>query len=244
MVWIWAGMAIAALMIVTWLASLPLKDTSIVDRVWGLGFVVAGAVAYWQGETQRIWVLVVVAVWGLRLSWHITRRNWGHGEDARYAAWRAEHTKSWPLRSLVTVFGLQGAIMFVVAMPVVAVLATPGGAVGWLDWIGLGVAGVALGIEIIADWQLRRLHVSGTIMERGLWRFSRHPNYFGEALVWWGLWLVALSHGAWWTIASPIVMTAVLRWISIPVLEEKMAGRDGWEPYVAQTNAFVLGPRR
>lgn len=243
MVWIWAAASVVGLMLATWAISLPLRDTSVVDRVWGLGFVLAAAVAAVLGASHRLWVVALVAIWGLRLSWHITRRNLGHGEDARYAAWRAEHGARWPLRSLVTVFGLQGAIMFVVVTPVVAVLATPGRPVWWLDWLGLAVAAGGLLIEVAADWQLRRLHVSGTIMDRGLWRYSRHPNYFGEALIWWGLWIIAVAHGAWWTIISPIVMTGVLRFISVPVLERKME-RPGWYEYVQATNAFVIGPRR
>lgn len=238
--WLAALVSGLLLMVLTWVLSLRLRDTSIVDQVWGLGFVLAGAGAWWAGTTLRLWVLGLVALWGIRLSVHIHRRNRGRGEDPRYAAWRNQHGKSWPLRSLVTVFLLQGAILWVVASPVWVVLGYEGSAVGLLDYIGAGVVLFGVTFEAIADRQLKRLHVSGTIMDRGLWKYSRHPNYFGEAVVWWGFWIIALSHGAWWTIASPVAITLLLRFVSgVPMLEKKMQDRPGWADYARRTNAFV-----
>ncbi len=244
---------IGGVMFGLWLLSLVLEDASIADIAWGPIFVAVAAVGAalgsgWAG--RQLLVLGMVGLWGLRLGWHIYRRNHGQGEDPRYAAWRSQHGDAWPWVSLVRVFLLQGAILWVIALPVQMVMALPGreaftvwDAVGELVW----AAGFL--IEAIADAQLAAFKADpkkSGIMDEGLWAYSRHPNYFGDALLWWGIWLPALSvPWGWATVVSPIVMTLLLRYVSgVPLAEKLMEGRPGWDDYVRRVPIFVPGPAR
>ena len=200
----------------------------------------------------RAWLmLAMVSAWGLRLSAHLAARKWGAPEDFRYQALRRRLQPFW-LWSLLIVFGLQAALAAVVSLPVQAVLGDPDPSpLGWLDWVGAAVWAVGLAFESVGDEQLRRFKADaanrGTVMDRGLWRYSRHPNYFGDSMVWWGIWVVAMAAGAWWTVAGPLVMTILLLRVSgVTMLERSMGKRrPGYAEYAARTSTFVpMPPRR
>lgn len=235
-----------------WAVSVRISDASIADVAWGLLFVLVAGLGLALGEgwlLRRLLVALVVAAWGVRLAVHIGRRNLGRGEDIRYAQWREEHGSSWSLRSLFSVFGLQGLLAVVIALPVLRAQSSPAPAhPTWLDAAGLLVWGGGFVIEVIADAQLAafKREGSGRVMSRGLWRFSRHPNYFGEAVLWWGIWLIALpAPFGWATVVGPVTITVLLRFVSgVPLAERAMEGRPGWDRYVRETSPFVPLPPR
>jgi steroid 5-alpha reductase family enzyme len=250
-----AAITIAALMMGTWLVSLALKNASIVDIVWGLGFVaVAWAVHLRvdEGLDSRRWLLVVMtSVWGLRLGGYLWWRNHGKGEDFRYRAMRKRWGPRFGLISLATVFALQGTLMWVVSLPVQVGQADPTPELGPLAFIGVAAWVIGLAFETIGDVQLARFKAdpanAGTVMDRGLWRYTRHPNYFGDACLWWGIGLVGAETGAWWTLIGPLVMTVLLLKVSgVALLERSLARRKpGYDAYVARTSAFVpMPPKR
>jgi steroid 5-alpha reductase family enzyme len=247
-----AAVALLAFMLATWGLSLALRDVSIVDVAWGPAFVLVAWVAYTTGggdEGRRALVAVLVTVWGLRLALHLgARKLRERREDPRYAAWRERHGARFTLVSLVTVFLFQGALAWVVALPVMASAAQPEG-LGFLAWIGVAVWAAGLFFEAVGDRQLAAFKADpanrGTVMDRGLWRYTRHPNYFGDCLVWWGIGLIALSAGAWWSLAGPVVMTVLLTRVSgKDHLERTLSRRPGYAEYVARTSGFVPLPPR
>ena len=245
--------AIAALMLGTWLLSLPLRNVSIVDIVWGLGFVLVAWVSYLVGggvEARRLLMAVMVSVWGLRLAGYLLWRNAGKGEDFRYLAMRRKAGSSFAVKSLVTVFALQGVIMWLVSLPVqVGSVPDSPEAIGVLGFAGLLVWAVGLFFEATGDWQLARFKAdpanAGQVMDRGLWRYTRHPNYFGDFCVWWGIWLVAAATGIGVVaVIGPLVMSVFLMRVSgVPMLERTIGKRrPGYEDYVRRTNSFFPGP--
>jgi len=250
------GAAVALLMVAVWGVSLPLRNASIVDSVWGPAFALVAWTSLLQGGAspgvRHLVAAGAVTVWGLRLGWHISRRNLGKGEDPRYARWRQAGGAGWPLRSLVTVFLLQGVILWVVALPLQVGLAASGPGIGWMVGVGAGVWGIGFLLEATADLQLERFRRApgnrGRVLDTGVWRYSRHPNYFGDAVVWWGLWLMSgAAVGAWWTAVGPLLMTALLRWVSgVTLLEKDLSrSRPGYDAYVRRTSPFLpLPPRR
>jgi steroid 5-alpha reductase family enzyme len=252
-VWLGGLGVVLAMMTLVWVVSVVRRDASLVDRVWGLAFVVL-AVAYavlGDGAVARVaLVLALVAIWGLRLSGYITWRNWGEGEDKRYQAMRRRHDGSFALRSLVTVFWLQALLAWLISLPLLAATtaAEPTGLV-WLDYLGASVWLVGLFFEAVGDGQLQRFLADpanrGKVMDQGLWRYTRHPNYFGDTTLWWGYFLIALATGAWWAAIGSALMTLFIVKVSGVALTEKSMGkssREGHEEYVRRTNAFFPGP--
>jgi steroid 5-alpha reductase family enzyme len=244
--------AVLALLLVAWLLSLRLRDVSIVDVAWGLGFVAVAWVAFATGDGdggRRTLLAVLVTVWGLRLAAYIGARKLRHpGEDARYGAWRAKWGDRFWIVSLFDVFLLQAVLVWVVSLPVQGASAQEGG-LGALDALGVVLWTVGLFFEGVGDAQLARFKADashrGTVMDRGLWRYTRHPNYFGDFCVWWGIGLIALSAGAWWSLAGPAVVTLLLTRVSgKDHLERSMASRPGYAAYVARTSGFVPRPPR
>lgn len=242
-----AALGITGLMLVTWLVSLVIHDVSIVDIVWGLGFVVVGWIALWKGGgDSRSWLVAgLTTVWGIRLSGYLAWRNLGIGEDYRYQAMRRKYGARFPIVSLVIVFGLQGLLMWIISLPVQA---ASGGDIALIGWLGMGLWVVGVFFETTGDLQLAAFKHdpanTGKVLNTGLWQYTRHPNYFGDFCVWWGLYLIAASGGAWWTAIGPIVMTALLMRYSGAGLLEKTIGerRPGYAEYMRQTNAFFPGP--
>lgn len=256
MIAVWLGALPVALgvMALVWAASLPLRDASLVDRFWGAGFAIVAWTCWLSGGRPEGWlpgiVLGLVTLWGLRLSLYITWRNWGHGEDRRYAAMRASGGPSWGYRSLVTVFGLQGVLLWLLSAPLVHGALAGEEVVVWVAVTGVLVWLVGFAFEAGGDWQLARFKADpankGVVMDRGFWRYTRHPNYFGDAMCWWGYFLLAASAGGWWTLFSPVLMTFLLMRVSgVTLLERDLAqSKPGYREYVRRTNAFVPGPRR
>lgn len=251
----WAALGVAVLMGGLWLASIRLRDVSIVDPVWGPAFVLVAviAAATGAGDAGRRWLLAVLtAAWGLRLGWHLTRRKLGdREEDRRYRVMRERKGDAFVAWSLVMIFGLQGLLVLIVSLPQ-QVAATRGAGLDATAIPGVILFLIGLGFEAIGDEQLRRFKADpaskGQVMDRGLWRYTRHPNYFGDFCVWWGLWLVALpAGGTWWTLIGPVVMTVLLTRVSgAALLERDMATRrPGYAEYMERTSGFFpLPPRR
>lgn len=243
-----AGLA-AALVAFTllWALSLRLRDASIADPFWGPGFLLMGGAYLWaHGEATARGLLAVglVGVWAARLGYHLLRRNRALGEDPRYAAMRERHGPRFTWVSLATVFWLQAVLLWIVSLPVLAAAVgrTPLGA--W-DLAGTVVFVTGLLTEAIADAQLTRFRADpanrGRVLDRGLWRYSRHPNYFGDALLWWGLWLVAVGAGGAWTAVGPALMSFLLVKVSgvAPLERSLVERRPGYADYVRRTPAFV-----
>lgn len=252
-VMMWSAVAIALVMVATWLVSLPLRNASIVDIVWGFGFAVVAWVAFAtvSDPAPRRWLLVVLTtIWGMRLAGYLAWRNLGKDEDYRYQAMRKKAGDGFWWVSLLRVFLAQGAIMWVVSLPVQAGQALSQRPLGWLDWLGVAAWSVGVFFESVGDFQLARFKADpdneGQVMDGGLWRYTRHPNYFGDFMVWWGLYAISLSTGGWWTVIGPAAMTVLLMKVSGVDLLEKSIGkrRPGYDEYIRRTNAFFPGPPR
>lgn len=245
--------AIAAfgVMVVTWLISLPVRDASLADIAWGLVFVAVAWAVYAAGERNdgSLLVAILVSIWGLRLSGYLAWRNLGHGEDRRYQAMRAKRPATFWIWSLFGVFCLQAAIGWVVSLPVQS-LAAQLDDVSILSWVGVAGFVIGIGFEATGDAQLaafkRDPSSKGKVMDRGLWRYTRHPNYFGDAVVWWGLACFGVASGAWYTLASSAFMTFLLVRVSgVALLESTMKKRPGYTEYVGSTSSFFpLPPRK
>ena len=247
---------LAAFFVGVWSLSLLLKDASIVDIFWGL----AGTLAAWTAlivsgaESFRSLLLAgIVTIWGLRLALHIGVRNIGHPEDRRYQEFRRKSPIPFWIFSLFQVFLLQCVIMWLLSMPVTAaVSADTNYELYWLDFLGIAIFAIGFLFEAIGDWQLlhfqRNPANEGTVLDSGLWQYTRHPNYFGESLVWWGTFIVALAAGApWWTILSPIMITFFLLKVSgVSMLERTIdERRPEYAEYKRRTSAFFpLPPKK
>jgi steroid 5-alpha reductase family enzyme len=235
-------------MTLVWLGALNHRDTSLVDRFWGAAFVgLAWTYALLgNGDGARTALLLtLVTVWGVRLAGHITWRNWGQGEDRRYARMRERYQGSWDLASLWRVFWLQGLLAWIVAWPLAVGLSRPepAGLTGW-DVAAAVVWLVGFTFEAGGDYQLARFKADpaneGEVMDRGFWRYTRHPNYFGDFAVWWGHWLIAVAAGGWWTVFGPVVMSVFLVKVSgVALLERDLPRRrPAYADYVRRTPAF------
>lgn len=246
-------------MALLWLISLSRRDASIVDIFWGLGFAGVAMVSFGypqligrSGELEilpprQLLVGGMALVWGVRLALHLGWRNLGRGEDPRYRAMRERYGRRFPLLSLPLVFLLQGTILWFVSLPIQLAGSTVGHP-GLADWVGGGLWGVGLLFETVGDWQLTRFRADpanqGQILDRGLWAWTRHPNYFGDALVWWGLSVPVIFNGYPWVVVSPMVMTWLLLRVSgVPLLERALVEtRPGYADYIARTSGFIPWP--
>jgi steroid 5-alpha reductase family enzyme len=242
------GLAVALLAAVcTWTLSLHRKNVAIVDSLWSLMFIltacVYAAAAPRPLGTRALLILALVTVWGLRLSVYIAWRNWGHGEDRRYQAIRARNEPNFALKSLYLVFVLQALLAWFISLPLLGSLLSDN-RVGPIDVAGALLWLVGIVFEAGGDWQLARFTADtankGRVMDQGLWRYTRHPNYFGDFCVWWGLYLIAVGSGAWWSIISPTIMSLLLMRVSgVTLLERSIRKRrPGYTDYVRRTNAF------
>ena len=250
--WLNALPALLLAAALTWVVSAMKRNVTIVDTLWSLLFVMAAAV-YVASAAQpsvRAWlVLGLVSVWGVRLAAYLAWRNRGHEEDRRYQAIRRRNEPHFTLKSLWLIFGFQAVLAWIISLPLAGAIAgdTP---LGPLDWLGLALWAVGLYFEAAGDWQLARFKAdpanAGRVMDGGLWRYTRHPNYFGDFCVWWGYYLLALSAGAWWSIAGPLIMSfLLLRFSGVRLLERDIGERrPAYAEYVRRTNAFFPGPRR
>jgi steroid 5-alpha reductase family enzyme len=250
----YSAAAVGVLMLVVWAFSIRLRDVSIIDPVWGPAFVLVALVAALagHGDPARRWLLfAITAAWGLRLGVHLTRRKLhDRAEDRRYAAMRERKGEAFTLWSLWAVFGVQGLLVLIVSLPIQVAANRPGG-LGASIIPGVLVFLVGLAFEAIGDEQLRRFKADtqsvGKVMDHGLWRYTRHPNYFGDACVWWGIWLLALpAGGAWWTLIGPAIMTLFLVRISGAAMLERDIGerRPQYAEYIKRTSGFLPLPPR
>jgi steroid 5-alpha reductase family enzyme len=243
------------MMLALWLLSLALRDVSIVDIWWGPGCAWLATVAFaiaGDPTPRDVLLLALVSLWGLRLGAYLLWRNWGHGEDARYARMRRHYGARFPLVSLATVFGLQAVLQWFVSLPLqIAQLAPGTRPLGALDALGVALFATGLFFETVGDAQLARFKADpasrGRVMDRGLWRYTRHPNYFGDCLVWWGLFAIAAATPAGWlTVASPLLMTFLLLRVSgVALLERSLVRtRPAYRDYIQRTSAFFPRPPR
>jgi steroid 5-alpha reductase family enzyme len=247
-------LAISALTLI-WVISLVVRDVSIVDVFWGLGFGLISAAAIWRHappDPRSLLIFAIVALWAVRLALHLFLRwrRLGH-EDRRYAAMRRKAGPRFAVMSLFTVFWLQAVVLWVVSLPLQAAFAAPPSPLGPVDFAGAAIAIGGLLIEALADHQLTRFGRnpanSGKVLDTGLWAWSRHPNYFGDTAMWWGVFLLCISAShVWWTVIGPIVMTYFLLNVSgVPMLERKMADRrPEYAEYIRRTSSFVPWPPR
>ncbi len=235
-----------------WGVSIAVKDASIVDIFWGPSFVVTAFIAWAVApavDALALTVLALVTLWGMRLGLYLFNRNHGNGEDWRYQKMRANHPDNFVSWTLYGVFGLQWGVMAVVSVPVVATILS-GGTFNVITFIGIAIFTIGLAFEAIGDWQLSKFKAdpanAGKVMNKGLWAWTRHPNYFGDATVWWGLGVIALGAGHWWTLIGPFVMTFFLVNISgKAMLERKLTKtREGYEAYLQNTSGFFPLPPR
>ena len=251
-----SALAIGAAMFALWLLSLALRNASIVDIWWGPGIALGACVAWLtagSSHPRSLLLVALAALWALRLGGYLWWRNGGHGEDPRYQAMRRHWGPRFPWISLATVFALQGVLQWIVSLPLQVGAAAPGAApLGALDALGTLVFASGLAFEAIGDAQLARFKAdpanAGRVMERGLWRYTRHPNYFGDAVAHWGLFAIALATPlGWWTALSPALMTFLLLRVSGVALLERSIGkrRPDYAAYRERTSAFIpLPPRR
>jgi steroid 5-alpha reductase family enzyme len=246
----WPALAMIALAVGMWLLSVKLRDVSIVDSAWSIFFLLFALVFAWrQGDRSvgTLAMLVLVAAWALRLSIYITWRNHGHGEDRRYQAIRARNQPNFEFRSLYLVFLLQAVLAFVIAMPLLPALNGANDA-NLVTWLGMAVAASGLLFETVGDAQMARFKAdpasAGQVMDRGLWRYTRHPNYFGESVFWWGVWIASASLGGAWTVFSPLLMSFLLLRVSgVPLLEADLTQRrPAYAEYLRTTSSFVPWP--
>jgi len=250
------GLVLGALLlffVLTFLVAVRQKNNGLIDVAWGLGFVLSAVVSHFLGAPAGPIPLVMtllVTAWGLRLAWTLFRRNWGRPEDYRYAHMRATwDPRTFQLRMFVQIYLLQLVLSFLVNLPAILTnllgQAPDRPAFGPLAILGTAAWGIGFALEVIGDAQLRRFRANpanrGTLLTRGLWRYTRHPNYFGEAVQWWGLWLMAVAAGrGLWLVESPVLITLFLVFVSgVPLLERKYAGRPDWEAYKARTSMFI-----
>ena len=246
----WNLAGVTTMMFIGWLISLLYRNVTVVDSLWGLGFVLVAWLTYFSSDGfwgRNILIAVLVTVWGLRLSIYLSLRNWGKGEDPRYGGWRKNSGDVFWLVSLFKVFILQALFLWVISLVLqIGQLAAKPAVFTPLDFIGTVIWVIGFAFETVGDWQLAQFKANpnnkGRVMDRGLWAYTRHPNYFGEFLVWCGIYLITLATpNSWWTIFSPVIVTAVLlKMTGIPLTEKGLVeNRPGYSEYIKRTSAFV-----
>lgn len=227
------------------MVAVVLKRRDIVDSAWGLGFIVVAVTAFLQRNNESAFTviaLVLVAAWGLRLFAHITSRNWKKKEDYRYAQLGELGSVQFWVKTYTNVFLLQGVLMIAISLPVIGIMQAdsnplvPVASAGAIIWL-FGII-----FEAIGDYQLRQFIRAGKkgVMDKGLWAYTRHPNYFGEVTAWWGAAIIALSFGAWWGILGALVITILITRISgIPLLEKRYENDKAYQAYAAKTPKLI-----
>ena len=249
---IWSTVTTVALIVFLYMTllfvlALVRKRNDIADVGWGLGFILVALCSLILSGTataRKLLILALVVLWGVRLAIHVWMRNRGKQEDYRYKQWREDWGDRWIIHSYLQVFLLQGLFMLMVTFPVMIAMTYDQGALGILDWIGVAVWIIGFFFEAVGDYQLtlfiRDPANRGKLMQEGLWKYTRHPNYFGEVAQWWGVFLTVLSvPNSWMGIIGPLTISfLILRVSGIPMLEKRSATKPGWEEYKRRTNAF------
>lgn len=247
-IWTTGFLIILGLMTLLWLLSIYLRDASIVDPFWGTGFVILAWVYFSQTSdndaSRRLLMAILATIWGLRLSIYLLWRNWGKGEDERYQNFRQRYgaERYWWF-SFFQVFLLQGVLMLLVSTPLLGAQIR-GGGLSWLDGVATAVFLIGFLFEAGGDYQLARFKAKpankGRLLTSGFWRYTRHPNYFGDSAVWWGFGLFSLAAGSFWPALGAVLMTVLIIRISgVALLEKNLKkSKPGYETYVKNTNAF------
>lgn len=231
------------------------KNNGLVDIAWGLGFVIVAVYSIFAVEFQTERALVVtilIALWGLRLAYYLFQRNWSKDEDYRYVNMRKRWgtTKSKYIKIFLNVYILQLILLFIIAQPIILVNKSSETGLGWLDYIGVAIWIIGYIFEVVGDSQLKAFikkpENKGKLMKYGLWKYTRHPNYFGEATMWWGIYIISLSVPNGWTaIYSPLIITLLLLFVSgVPLLEKKYKKHPEWPEYERKTSKFVPMPSK
>jgi steroid 5-alpha reductase family enzyme len=249
-----------AMIIALWAYAVRIRDVSFIDAFWAIGMVILAWTSWAQidGQGRRADViLVLTSIWGLRLGWHLFARWRSHGEDPRYAniIGGLIETKgwSWPKTALLAVFLTQAPLLFITSLPAqIGIWASEGGRtiMGPVAWAGAMLAIIGILFESVGDAQLKAFRANpantGKVLDTGLWRYTRHPNYFGDACTWWGIWLVAAETGPWgWaSVVGPLFLTFTLtNWSGKPLLERGLKkSRPAYAAYVARTSGFIPWP--
>ncbi len=238
-------MVIMAALTVLWLVSIVLKDASIIDIFWGLGFVILAWTYKYilsANSDRSLIICVLVSIWGIRLALYLANRNLGKGEDYRYQEWRKEYGTSFWWVSYLRVFLLQGLLLWIIGATLLVAQTSNVWTV--VDYLGIILWTIGLAFEAVGDYQLAQFKKNtdnkGKVLDSGLWRYTRHPNYFGDAVLWWGIFCFAASAGAWWTVFSPILMTFLLMKVSGVALLEKtlIQTKPQYKDYIGRTSAF------
>lgn len=238
---------------IAWLVSVVIRNVAFVDSLWSLFFLIAALTFANAAESlsaRGILVTALVAIWAIRLSVYITARNWGEPEDYRYQAIRAKNEPGFAFKSLYIVFGLQGVLAWIVALPLLPAILTPGD-IGPIEIVAVVLWLTGFTFEAGGDYQLSRFKSDqsnkGRVLDSGFWRYTRHPNYFGDFCIWWSFYLFAIAAGGWWSIASPLLMSFLLLKVSgVAMLERTITDRrPEYADYIRRTNAFFPGlPRK
>ncbi|NVO11768.1 MAG: DUF1295 domain-containing protein [Bacteroidales bacterium] len=249
-IYLQAFLVIMIMMTTLWVISIFLKNASIVDLFWGFGFVVTTIFYFFKTdgfETRKILLLILVAIWGLRLSIYLAWRNIGKGEDFRYAQFRknyGEHRYWWI--SFFQTFLLQGVLMWLISAPLLgAQYYSTNKGLGILDFIGITIWLIGISFETGGDFQLAKFKVNpenkGKVLNTGFWRYTRHPNYFGDSAVWWGYGLICLAAGSYLPVLGSILMTALIIKVSGVILLEKSLKetKPQYKEYIEKTSAFI-----
>jgi len=244
---------IIACMLALWLISMPLKDVSFIDSFWAFGFLVLAVSTYLitDGSAARSnLLLAITAIWSLRLGGYLFWRWRKEGADKRYVALLNKAPGNVHIFTLKNVFLLQGVLLWAVSLPVqLGQIASEPASLGLLAWLGAGLAAIGILFESIGDWQLAAFRADsanqGRVMDKGLWRYTRHPNYFGDACVWWGLFLIAAeTTPGLASFVGPAILTWLLvKWSGAALLERRLKrSRPGYEDYVRRTSGFIPWP--
>lgn len=242
-----AALAVFVFYILLYVVALIRRDNTVADIGWGIGFIIAAFVVLWQRDMlmiRQVVITALVCVWGVRLSLHIWLRSRGKGEDWRYKQWRKQWKEHWVIRSFLQIYVLQSFFLMIAVLPVLYVNTFGGSSWGVLDMVGLLLWAGGFVWEAVGDHQLTRFKERasnrGHVLRTGLWRYSRHPNYFGEALMWWGIWVMALSvPGGWQTAIGPLFITFLLLRVSgVALIEKHFSANPEYLAYQKRTNAF------
>lgn len=239
--------AIAVFALAGWGISLIRNNVTHVDSMWSLFFVIAALTSYLLIDVVSLRaqiILILLSVWALRLFFYLTWRNWGSHEDHRYVQIRHNNQPHFWLKSIYIIFGLQAVLAWIISISLFGGISNEA-PISTLDYLGFLFVAVGFLWEMFGDWQLSSFKANpsnkGQVLTTGLWRYSRHPNYFGEFCVWWGFYLTAMAAGAWWAVISPILMTLLLLKVSgVSLLESTIVERrPAYAEYIKNTNAFI-----
>lgn len=249
-------LVLLAFFFVVFLIGQAKKNNGLIDIAWGLGFVIVGVYSLLASERlseRAVVITILVALWGLRLAYYLYRRNWSKDEDYRYVNMRKRWgTSKWKyVKIFINVYLLQLVLLFIIAQPIITVNKSSEIGLNWLDYTGIAIWIIGYIFEAVGDSQLRTFiqkpENKGRLMKYGLWKYTRHPNYFGEATMWWGIYVISLSVPNGWTgFYSPLIITLLLLFVSgVPLLEKKYKKHPEWTEYERTTSKFIpMLPKR